>query len=105
MILVPLKAVPSQVLKTTLNSQVCTIALRQLGDWMYFTLNLPGKSVVSNVMCLNRVLMVRESYLGLVGDFAFVDLQGTTDPVYTGLGSPGDNATRYALAYLAPEDL
>lgn len=105
MILVPLKDVANQVLKTTLNNQVCTITVRQLGTWLYFSLSLPSGPVVTNVMGLNRVLMVREAYLGLVGDFAFIDLQGTTDPVYTGLGSPTNNATRYVLAYLAPEDL
>jgi hypothetical protein len=43
--------------------------------------------------------MVRETYLGFIGDLSFTDTQGTSDPVYTGLGS------RFVLLYLEASDL
>ena len=45
------------------------------------------------MLCLNEVGLVRESYLGFVGQLVFVDMQGSSDPTYDGLGS------RYLLTY------
>ena len=45
------------------------------------------------MICLNNVGLVRESYLGFIGQLVFVDIQGTDDPYYTGLG------LRYLLTY------
>jgi hypothetical protein len=39
---------------------------------------------------------VRDEYLGFIGDLAFFDTQGMTDPDWTGLGS------RYILGYFFP---
>ena len=55
--------------------------------------------ILGGVMCLNATVIVRNTYLGFVGDLAFYDMQGATDPLYTGLGS------RYVLAYLVPGDI
>lgn len=102
MIIIPLNpTLANQTLRITLNNQVCTITVRQLGAWLFLTLALPTGPLLTNRMCLNRVLLVRQPYLGFVGDLAFVDLQGKQDPVYSGLYTPG-NAGRYALVYLAP---
>ena len=46
---------------------------------------------------MNRI--VRDLYLGFVGDFIWFDTQGSSDPIYMGLGS------RFILVYLAPADL
>jgi hypothetical protein len=51
------------------------------------------------VICLNLVRIVRSLYLGFSGDLCFLDTQGSTDPVYTGLG------TRYQFLYLEKQDL
>lgn len=106
MIIIPLKQVPNQNLVITLNNQVCTISLRQLGDYLYLSLALPSGQLLTNRMCLNRVLLVRQLYLGFVGDLAVVDMQGATDPganAYQQLYTPGGSG-RYALVYLAPGD-
>jgi hypothetical protein len=63
---------------------------------MYFDLTLNGTLIVSTMICLDRVNLVRYAYLGFIGNLAFIDTQGTTDPVYTGLGS------RYILTYFLP---
>ena len=54
---------------------------------------------VNCVVMFNRTLLVREAYLGFIGDFAIVDLQGQDDPDYTGLGN------RFVLVYLEPSEV
>jgi len=51
------------------------------------------------VLALNLNVIVRSVYFGFIGDLAFYDTQGTSDPVSTGLGS------RYVLEYFAPSEL
>ena len=99
MIVVPLVATPSQDLKIVLNGQSCDIAVAQKGDYVYLSLTLPSGSILNTVLCRNEVLLVRQTYLGFIGDLAFVDLQGTTDPYWDGLG------TRYILVYLTPDEV
>jgi hypothetical protein len=65
---------------------------------VYLDLYVAGVLIIGGVLCLNGVNIVRNAYLGFIGDLAFYDQQGTTDPVYSGLGS------RYLLFYFAPGD-
>jgi len=58
-----------------------------------------GTTIISGVICENLNRIVRDAYLGFSGDFAWYDTQGTSDPVYTGIG------TRFVLLYLTPDDL
>lgn len=99
MIVVPLIATPSQDLKIVLGGQSCDISVAQKGEHVYLSLTLPAGSVLNTMMCRNEVLLVRETYLGFVGDLAFIDLQGETDPYWDGLG------TRYILVYLTPDEV
>ena len=55
--------------------------------------------IIAGVICQNENRIVRSLYLGFSGDFAWYDTQGSTDPIYTGLGS------RYLLLYLYPNEL
>lgn len=90
MLVVPLAVVPSQTLVITLGEQPAQIALRTMGLHLYFTL----EGVVTNRICRNEQrLLVDAKYRGFLGDFAFIDTQGDTDPVFTGFG------TRYQLVY------
>lgn len=100
--IIPLSAVPSQSLTTTLNGQSCTINLYWKGlanPFLYLDLSVNNAPIIGGVMCLSAVRIVRDAYLGFVGDLAFYDQQGNTNPTYTGLG------TRYILAYLAPGEV
>ncbi len=99
MIVVPLIATPSQALKIVLNGQSCDIEVAQKGDNVYLTLTLPTGSVLNGMICRDRVILVREAYLGFIGDLAFIDLQGLDDPTWTGLG------TRFILVYLDPTEV
>jgi len=97
--IVPLQAVPNQTLTVNLNSQITQINVYQGRRVLFMDVLLDNAPIVYGVSCLNLNRIIREAYLGYSGDFAFIDSQGSDDPVYTGLGS------RFNLAYLEPADL
>ena len=90
---IPISAVPSQTFTIQLGTQNCTINLNQKSTGLFFDLFIDGSPIVQSMICLNLVGLIRESYLGFVGQLAFTDMQGTSDPYYTGLGS------QYLLIY------
>lgn len=96
MLRIPLQPVPNQTLAVTLARQNAQIALRQNGPNMYFDLQLDGAYIVRTRICRDRQrLLLDAAYRGFVGDFAFIDTQGTEEPQFAGLGD------RYQLVYLA----
>jgi hypothetical protein len=96
---IPLKQVPNQTIRTTLGGQSCQINIYTLSTGLYLDLLVNGAAILTGAICEDRNLIVREAYLGFVGDLAFMDTQGTEDPQYTGLGE------RWVLLYLSPADL
>lgn len=95
MLRIPLQPVPNQTLSVTLARQSCQIAVRQNGLHIYFDLQLDGEYIVRTRICRDRQrLLLDAQYKGVVGEFAFVDTQGTADPQFAGLGD------RYQLVYL-----
>lgn len=96
---VPIQALPAQSFQVQLANQPCTIQIIQTDYGLFFNLFVSSTLIIGGVVCLNLVKIVRDLYLGFIGDFIFVDTQGSTDPVYTGLG------TRYLLQYLEAQDL
>jgi hypothetical protein len=99
MILIPLQPIASQSLTVTLAGQSTRIDVYQKSSFLYTDIVVDGRPIQQGRMALNAVRLVRHAYLGFIGDLAFVDMQGTTDPVWTGLGS------RYQLVYLTAADL
>lgn len=93
---VPLAALPSQTVNVTLGPQACTIDVYQTDFGLFISLYVQDALVIGGVVCRNTVKIVRDLYLGFVGDLAFFDTQGTADPDYTGLGD------RFVLTYLPP---
>ena len=100
--IIPLKAVASDTLYVQLSGtsggqivqQQCQINLYQKENYgLFMDLFLNGTQILSAMLCLDRVGLVRQAYLGFVGQLAFIDTQGTSNPYYTGLG------TRYILTY------
>lgn len=87
---------PNQTFTVTLNQQYCTINLQQKNTGMFIDLYVDNSPILTGQICRDRVKIVREAYLGFIGDLAFMDTEGTNDPYYTGLG------TRYILMYLEP---
>jgi hypothetical protein len=96
---IPLQPIPSQTFTVTLNNQLCQINVYQKRYGLFLDLFVGGVLILGGVICENLNRIVRNSYLGFSGDLTFFDNQGTSDPIYTGLG------TRYSLLYLAPSDL
>lgn len=97
--IIPLQPVPSQTFTITLNNQLCQINVYQKNTGLFLDLFVGGVLIIGGVICLNLVRIVRNTYLGFIGDLAFIDNQGSSDPFYTGLG------TRYSLAYLELPDV
>ncbi len=98
---VPLQPVPNQTLQCQLNGQACTINVQQYAYSTVFSLQVSDTDIVDNVPCLNKVVLVRFAYLGFIGDFIFVDTQGSENPVYTGFGANG----RFQFVYLTPDEV
>ena len=99
MLIVPLIPTPSQTLTIQLSNQPCTISVRQLSTGLFVDLYVNDKPIITSVIGQDRNRIVRDLYLGFIGDLAFFDTQGTDDPVWTGLG------TRWILGYLTGTDL
>lgn len=97
--IIPVQAVPNQQLTTQLNGQDAQIFLHQEKYGVFVDLYVNNALIVAGVIGQNLNKVVRDAYLGFVGDLTFYDTQGSADPVYTGLG------TRFILLYLEATDL
>lgn len=97
--IVPTKPLAYQRFLVQLGSQQCQIALRQNDTGLYCDLYVSNVLIIGGVICQNLNRIVRDAYLGFIGDLCFIDNEGEADPVYTGLG------TRFSLAYLEASDL
>jgi hypothetical protein len=99
MLIIPLDATPSQIVQTTLAGTFCRFSVYQKSTGLFMDFSAANALVIAGAACLNRRRIVRDAYLGFVGDLMFADLQGSDDPVYTGLG------TRWLFAWLSPADV
>lgn len=97
--IIPIKATPNQTFKVVLAGQYCRINLYTLSTGLYLDLLVDNAPIITGRLCLNSVLLVRQAYLGFIGDLIFNDTQGASDPDYAGLGS------RYRLLYLTPAEV
>lgn len=98
MLVIPLQAAPVQNVMTVVAQQNCQIYLYQNYRGMFFDLNVNGEDVVNGIICENQNELVPIHYTGFEGNFVFLDTQGSSDPVYTGLNS------RYFLVYITAEE-
>lgn len=99
MVIIPLQAIPNQAVGVTLGGQVSQINVYQKSTGLFIDLYVNNVLIIGGVICQNLNRIVRSLYLGFSGDIFFIDNQGDTDPVYTGLG------TRYSLAYVTASEL
>jgi len=118
MLQIPLSAVPSQTLSIVLGGQSCQIAVYQkqpiadeygVAAGLFFDLIVGGVPIINTARCLDRTrLLLDRQYLGVIGDFMFLDTAATeggpptfngSPPFYTGLG------TQFVLLYLEASDL
>jgi hypothetical protein len=77
----------------------CQLTLRTRFYGLFMDVSVNDAPIVQSVICQNWNRIIRSAYLGFIGDFAFWDTQGSTDPGHTDLGS------RYLLYHLEKSDL
>lgn len=99
MLQVPLKPIANQTAVIALGGQNCRINIYQRDTGLFCTLYADDRLIISGVICENLNRLVRDAYLGFIGDLGFYDTQGVDDPYYTGLG------VRYLLVYIEASEL
>lgn len=92
--LIPIQPVPSQQLQVVLAGQNCQIAIYQKPQGLFVDLSSNGVTISLATIAQDANPLNPISYSGFLGNLVFTDTQGSTNPVYTGLGS------RYQLIYL-----
>ncbi len=95
---IPLQPVPAQQIQVTLDGQLCAFTIYVKNQCMFLDAAVNGSTVAYAIQAVNLVHLVPTAYLGFTGILTFYDTQGTSDPVYTGLGS------RWVLLYLDQAD-
>lgn len=98
-LLVPVQAVANQTMTIDLNGQGTRLRIYQRRYGLFMDVLLGETLVIGGVICRDRNLIVRSTYLGYSGDFTWFDTQGADDPYYTGLGE------RWKLLYLFPSEV
>lgn len=93
---IPLTPGQNQTLKAILSDQLCKITLYENSTGLYMDLTVNAVVIRTGLLCLDRVQMITDDYLGFIGRLMFADTEGFTDPVASGLG------LRYQLQYLEP---
>lgn len=96
--LIPVQPVANQTFSCVLDNQQCVIQLETTDYGLFATISYNGVSVATGRLCLDRTDLNAARYLGMPQALFFADLQGITDPVYSGFG------TRYVLVYGDPEE-
>jgi hypothetical protein len=91
---VALQAVPSQTLNIVLAGQYCQLTIYTNDYGLFLDLSVNNVPIANGNLCQDRNLIITKPYLGFSGQFYFADTQGSSDPVYTGLG------TRFLLFYI-----
>ena len=97
--ILPIQAEPNQTFNALLAGQFCTFNVYQRSTGLFIDVLVSNTLIIGGVLCQNLNRIVRDAYLGFIGDLCFIDNEGSTDPIYTGLGS------RYSFAYLEVSDL
>lgn len=97
---IPIQPVPNQTVTVQLGGQNCQLNVYQQLYGLFIDVYVNNALIIGGVICENLNRIVRDSYLGFVGDFVFFDTtDADADPEYTGLGA------RYLLVYLEQSDL
>lgn len=95
-VVIPLVKTPNQTLSAMLGGINYKLHVFQNTTGVYISVSQNGTPIIDSVRCHDRVFVVRDAYLGFVGDLSFVDARGFQDPDYTGFGE------RYFLQYFEP---
>lgn len=77
---------PAQKLTVQLGGKSVDVTLMQKATGLFANIAMGGVPVVAGVLCRDAAPLVNGAYLGFPGNLAFFDMQGASDPDYTGLG-------------------
>lgn len=99
MLSIPIQAAQSQTLNVRVGGQQCNLKIYELPTGLYMDVAVDNAPICTGVLCHNLNKIVRLQYLNFIGDFAFDDTQGSTDPIAAELG------TRYRLLYISEDEL
>ncbi|QNT79301.1 phage baseplate plug family protein [Entomobacter blattae] len=92
--LIPLNPVSNQNVRVGLGGQNVQLRIdTKLNIGTFIDVYLAGEPVILGMQCRNNVPMIQLAYLGFRGDLTFYDMQGNSDPFFTGFGS------RYILVW------
>ena len=93
--IIPVSDTPNQTFNVMLAGQACMIDLYQTNGYgLYCDLYVNNVPIIGGVVCENLNRIVRDAYLGFIGDLYWNDTAGKDDPSYPGLG------TRFQFCYL-----
>jgi hypothetical protein len=95
-VLIPVQPTPNQAFSCVLDDQRAQINLTTTDYGLFADVVYQGVPVSSGRLCEDRTDLNPDRYRGLPQFLGFVDLQGTSNPEYTGFG------TRYLLIYGSP---
>jgi hypothetical protein len=96
---IPIQDEFNQTLYVTLNGQSTQLDIYQNEYGLFMDVLVNGAAIISGIIAEDRNRIIRDLYLGYIGDFCFIDTQGSSDPTSPGLGG------RYVLCYLDTFDL
>lgn len=85
---IPVQAVPTQSFSAPLDTGTAQITLTTTNIGLLADVVYEGIPVCSGRLCLDRTNLNTSPYLGLPSGLYFVDLRGTSDPVWSDMG-PG----------------
>jgi len=85
-LIVPVQAVSNQTLTVYLGGQNTILNIYQKSVGLFIDVYVGTTLIIGGVLCRNHRAIVRDAYLGFIGDFFWTDTYGTgNDPSYTGL--------------------
>lgn len=90
---VPLSPLPSQELSLVLGNQDVTVRVLTRGDYLYLDVLKEKEPVILGQLIVTGQNLLPAGLSAFTGNFQMVDLNGDSDPFYTGLG------TQFRLLY------
>lgn len=96
---IPLSPVPAQSLKIKIGGQNCQIRVYYRFGSTYLDLTAGGGVVVTGAICRDRQNIIQIAQNAFSGALLFVDMLGTSDPLYSGFGE------RWRLFFKAANEL
>lgn len=96
---IPLQPITNQEFVIMLEQRDWNIRLIQRLNRMYLSLWIDNIEIWSGSICRDRLPFVQSKTQNVTGNLVFVDMEGTSDPTYEGLGS------RYKLFYFTDDEI